>query len=149
MAQNRTKSGTFSDQIFVHFGSASQLFSKSDMKNSCICSIWGPTWPNLCLFWHSWGVREKTSDEPSPGGTTWLTQLLLWTIWKEQKCVAFSLLLRATQICHFKYFFIHPFGNYTNAIEHLCLEKEKDGYIIVFDTRQTKGANNIFTHYIT
>ena len=35
------KSGTFSDQISVHFGSVSQNVLKSDLKKSQICPIWG------------------------------------------------------------------------------------------------------------
>ena len=35
------KSGTFSDQIPVHFGSSSQSVLKSDLKKSWICPIWG------------------------------------------------------------------------------------------------------------
>ena len=35
------KSGTFSDQISVHFGALRQNVLKSDLKKSRICPIWG------------------------------------------------------------------------------------------------------------
>ena len=43
----RDKSGTFSDQISVHFGAQRQNVLKSDLKKSRICPIWGHSDP----FW--------------------------------------------------------------------------------------------------
>ena len=48
------KSGTFSDQISVHFGAGCQNVLKSDLKKSRICPIWGhfdQFWAQISLTW--------------------------------------------------------------------------------------------------
>ena len=46
------KSGTFSDQISVHFGSARQNVQKSDQKKSLISTIWGQSDLLCAEKWH-------------------------------------------------------------------------------------------------
>ena len=66
----KKKSGTFSDQISVHFGSQSQNVLISDLKKSRICPIWDqsdPFWKQSYPPWKSYSDRhDRMLSHQSP-----------------------------------------------------------------------------------
>ena len=110
------KSGTFSDQISVHFGSASQNVLKSDLKKSRICLIWSTLGPNLisliwavthllsCQIWRACPLWGNTPTSGPPRRWSSRPACLTWRRSRRRDVVDLG---RNTQGCQFRQKFNH------------------------------------------